>query len=112
MADDALEAHAAVHRLVDGPAFALQGPPQLAKRDRVDPTDGPGEIALSCALRAESLAKMASQLCLARLPSGKSLRTLHAHTSDQGSIKANPLPATHGIRRGWPRIFSINPRFR
>src|SRR5271166_1033677 len=61
---------------------------------------------------AVSLAMMVSQLSLARLPIGRSLRTLHAQTSDQGSMNANPVPATQGMRRGCPRIFSTNPRLR
>src|SRR5579862_3243508 len=67
---------------------------------------------LAIELCAVALAMMSSQRSRARLPIGRSLRTLHAHTSDHGSMKAKPVPATQGIRRGWPRIFSINPRFK
>src|ERR1700689_4576659 len=57
----------------------------------------PRTFAIDCF--AVSLAMNLSQLSFTRLPSGRSLRTLQAQTSDHGSMKANPVPATHGMRR-------------
>src|SRR3569623_935106 len=46
------------------------------------------------------LASISSQDCLARFPMGRSERTLHAQTSDHGSINAKSVPAVQGIKRG------------
>src|SRR5215471_3661211 len=55
-------------------------------------------------LRETSLSTISLQDCRARLPMGRSDRTLQAQTSDHGSMNAKSFPAVQGIRRSWPRI--------